>query len=156
MENTDNSTDWGLIISIIALAWGLFTFWFYDRKTKRQEEKLNEYQIRKNKQEEEESKKAYVEASLTSKGKGIYTLKIFNKGLSEARNIRIEYSDNEKGNLYDVMDNNIFPHSHLSPSNDHIDLNVVRLSGVKMSFNIFWDDDFESNRVNNKLLTFNR
>lgn len=141
-----------LIIAIVSLTWGAFTFWFYDRKTKKQDEKINSYTLAKIEEEKVEGKKALVEANLISKGKGNYTLKIFNKGKSEARNIRVEYV--EKGSNYNVMDFDVFPHSHLSPNNDHIDLNAISCGANKMNFALIWDDDFAKDRKNDKSLTF--
>ena len=142
-----DAMTWKIILPILTYIGGLLSFWFYDRKIKK-------HQLRQFRQDEIDSKKALVEANIISKGKGSYTLKIFNKGKSEARNVRIEYLNDEKGKVYDVMDNDIFPHSRLSQNNDHIDLNVIKFGAKKMNFNIIWDDNFESDRINHKSLTF--
>ena len=49
-----------IILSIIALLGSLVTYIVHDRKIKRQEAKINEYQLAKIKEEEEDSKKAQI------------------------------------------------------------------------------------------------
>ena len=95
-----NTFDWiGFAGLLVALAGWLYT-WYVDRKVKTQEIALNDLQIKKYK-EEAESKKAIIEANVyrtppTRSRVSGWRMKIYNKGKSTAKNIRIESEDIEK------------------------------------------------------------
>lgn len=53
-----------IIISIVALLGSLVTYIIHDHKIKEQEKKINEYQLAKFKEEEEEGKKALISGNI--------------------------------------------------------------------------------------------
>ena len=84
----------GIAGLLVALAGWLYT-WHVDRKVKTQEIVLNALHIKKYKEEEVESKRAIIEANVyrtppTRYRASGWRMKIYNKGKSTAKNIRIE------------------------------------------------------------------
>ncbi|MCV4770518.1 hypothetical protein OFC10_31235, partial [Escherichia coli] len=58
------------------------------------QEKLTNLQLTKEANELESSKRADVSANIVNIGNNKYKLKVFNKGKSPAKNVRIEFPDN--------------------------------------------------------------
>ena len=67
-----------LIIALLALLFAGFTYLAHDRKLKKQEEQLNEYQLRSLAQSEEEKQKAVIRAKAVKHTGGKRTLYIYN------------------------------------------------------------------------------
>ena len=86
-----------LILSILALSFSAFIYFYHDRKIKKQERLLNDYNIRKNEQEEIENKKAYIRANLIKLGGGKYAMKIYNSGKADANNVNVQFTDKLEG-----------------------------------------------------------
>src|SRR5690606_2878301 len=82
-----------LTLSIAAFLGSIFTYFKHDRILKRQEKKLNEYQLQKIEQEQEDNKKAVLRAELQNAGSNKRNLQIANVGLSTAKNVRLRLSD---------------------------------------------------------------
>lgn len=78
-----------IIIATLALLFSVFTYVTHDRKLKKQEKQLNEYQIRALAQGEEENKKAVIRAKAQKIKGGQRTLYICNTGKSKARNVTV-------------------------------------------------------------------
>ncbi|MFR9545896.1 MAG: hypothetical protein SNJ29_10000 [Rikenellaceae bacterium] len=139
--------DWGLIISITTLLLGIIMFYRYDKRLKTQEEKLNAYQIRKNEKEEEDSKKASIEANITKGVKSTQrTLKIFNKGEAQARNINMEIIGDYPNTMWSLK--GLFPHSKLN-KHQGIDVSFTCIKCIgqapqKLKVKFTWDDDYQS------------
>ena len=94
-----------IIISIIALLGSLATYIIHDHKIKEQEKKINEYQLAKFKEEEEENKKALISGNIIKIERSQRVLKIYNKGKATATNINIQGLDIREIELQD----NILP-----------------------------------------------
>lgn len=85
-----------IIISIVAFLFTLFTYIIHDVKLKKQDALINKYKLEKINLEKEESKKAIVEANIIKEPKGKRIVKVYNKGRSVARNVKINIvNDNE-------------------------------------------------------------
>lgn len=126
-----------LILSIIALLGSLVTYIVHDRKIKKQEAKINEYQLAKIKEEEEDSKKAQVCGNIIKYDKGKRVLKVYNKGKAPAKNIRIEGID----------ENMFFDGTELLPfgllnSQEAFELtfNIYNINQHILKITIHWDD----------------
>lgn len=111
---------WSFVISVAALLFSGFTFLFYDRKLKRQDAKINEYQLRQLEAAEQDSKKGQIRGNIIKGQKGARTLKIYNSGRAIARNIRIEGINTED---IAVMNNGLFPYELMNPQ-DYTELNL--------------------------------
>lgn len=79
----------GLILSIIAILFSWRVYYIHDRKIKKQERLLNEYQLNKIEKEKEESLRAIIEANVVKAGKGDKIIKVYNKGKSIARDVEV-------------------------------------------------------------------
>ena len=152
-----SSEDLSLIVSIISILFTGFTFWFYDRKLKKQQRKLNNQQellntfiIKKHKEEEQEKKKAYIEVNIVDGFKaGNKTLKIYNKGNSTANNIRMDLIGNYPNIFIDY--DSLFPYNKLNKSQGFdIKFSIFKYVGerattIKLKF--MWDDEFAKDNI---------
>ena len=92
-----------LIIAILSLLLGAFTYFRHDRKLKEQQKIINEYQITKLQREIGEAKKAEVKATVINvSGSGNYTgtLVIKNYGKGTACNVRFSRCSSEHRKRY--------------------------------------------------------
>ena len=126
-----------LILSIIALLGSLATYIVHDRKIKKQEAKINEYQLAKIKEEEEDSKKAQVCGNIIKYDKGKRVLKVYNKGKAPAKNIRIEGIDE---NMY-FDGTELLPFGLLNPQEAfELTFNIYNINQHVLKITIHWDD----------------
>lgn len=126
-----------LILSIIALLGSLVTYIVHDRKIKKQEAKINEYQLAKIKEEEEDSKKAQVCGNIIKYDKGKRVLKVYNKGKAPAKNIRIEGIDE---NMY-FDGTELLPFGLLNPQEAfELTFNIYNINQHILKITIHWDD----------------
>lgn len=79
----------GLIVSFIALFFGLFTYIKHDIKLKKQSEQINKYQLERINIEKEEKLKAIIEADAVDSGKGNKLIKVINKGKAIAKDVKV-------------------------------------------------------------------
>lgn len=77
------------LLAIFAFVFSLYTFFAHDRRLKKQENLLNEYQLRSLAQNEEENKKAIIRAKAVKYNSGNRTLYIYNTGKAKARNLKV-------------------------------------------------------------------
>ena len=145
-----------LLISTITLLGGVFMFWRYDRRIKSQEERLNEYQIRKNKQEEEDNKKAKIAANVVKGDKGKRIIKVYNCGIADAYNINFEFEfddDSDETKIF-VTNMEVFPYKKLTPSSGtefyiHMTNSTPNVIDVKLT----WKDEYSDYNEYTQTLT---
>lgn len=139
-----------LIISIAAILWSLVTYFVHDRKIKQQEARINEYQLEKIKNEEEENKKALICGNIVKGSNGLRILKIYNKGKAIARNVDIQLSDPEAINIYS---NKVLPYEFMHPQ-DSLDFRfyIVKIPETTVKITFTWDDDFKSENERTQIL----
>lgn len=82
-----------IIFAALSLVFSCYTFFAHDRRLKKQEKQLNEYQLRSLAQSEDESKKAIIRAKAIKYKSGNRTLYIYNEGKAKARNLKVEMPD---------------------------------------------------------------
>lgn len=82
------------VLSLFAIALTITMYFKHDKRLKKQEEKLNAYQLRKMEDEEFESKKAQVKGSIIRLEKERRDLKISNEGKAPAKNVVVNFLDN--------------------------------------------------------------
>lgn len=85
----------GIIISILALSFSMFTYFKHDKKIKQQSKLLNNYHLERIEKEKEEEKKAKIEAFVVKEHNGTRTIKVYNKGKSIANNVNVIIPENE-------------------------------------------------------------
>lgn len=131
-------------IAIIALILSAYSLYKTIEFNKRQNEfsntadHLNKLLLRKEKEDAIVAISAELNARVISVGRNNRRLKIYNKGNSEARNVRLEYQDVEGFCIYD----NELPIAVIQPSGG-CDL-IVATSMEAPSFitiKLIWDDD---------------
>ncbi len=134
-----------IVISIISILGTLFTYIKHDKKIKKQEALLNQYQINKIEVEKTERKKALVKALCYDEGQAGKKLRIYNAGIAKATNVRIEFVD---GLSSDVVEMEQFPFRLLNPQ-DYTDIifNIYSCSKTTITVQFIWDDDFQKDNT---------
>jgi hypothetical protein len=131
-----------LVLSIIAVLGSLFTYFNHDRKIKKQELLINDYELKKRHSEEVEQKKAQVKGNIIPYAKGLRKLVTFNAGKSVAYNIRIEILNEQECIIHPVFG----PYEMLNPQEsfeNNLHLAYGHTPTLKIKY--IWDDEFGDN-----------
>lgn len=138
-----------IIISIIALLGSLATYIIHDHKIKEQEKMINEYQLAKYKEEEEENKKALISGNIIKKERGQRVLKIYNKGKATATNINIQGLDIKELEIYDK----ILPYELLHPQGyTEIRFMLIMEAPSTIRLTYTWDDPHQKGNTLTEIL----
>lgn len=151
MGTSDVISLGSLIISTIALIWSATI----NRRLNKQQRVLNDAQLVKNEQEQQEARKACIKAELYRVGEFSKRIRITNDGSATARNVRYESSDieREKSGIRIIdCDNKIpYPLLHSGESFDlQIHVYVGSISNPIIKF--IWDDDFAKENEREQVL----
>lgn len=134
------------IISLVALAGTVITYLLHSRKLNVQQKQINEFQIRKSIEEEDNRKKALICASAFKSPKG-WRIGVCNKGEATARNIRLIYNDNglSKSGIELCMNVESYP---LLNKDDNFDIVMLLAEGHNPApiIKLVWDDPFGKDR----------
>ena len=140
--------DWGgHIFSICGIIGGLFMYYHHDKRIKKQEQLLNDFQIKQYRKAEEQEKQAKVECAIIHVDNGTRKVRFYNSGLADAYNVRVEILNSNnldrivllgKWGPYDLIT------SRNGSREEKIMLNNVYPDVLKLR--IMWDDDFENDR----------
>lgn len=129
-----------IIVAVLALVFSCYTFFAHDRRLKKQEKLLNEYQLRLMVQSEEENKKAVIRAKAVKYTGGKRTLYIYNTGKAKARNLKVDMVDNEQV----VASRPEFPQAYeeLLPDASREVLLLLSEGDDEITLTFEWEDDF--------------
>lgn len=128
----------GLVISILAILFTLYTYCKHDKKIKDQTKLINDYQLQKIEKESIEEKKAKIKTEIEVVDNGNKILVISNVGKSIAKDLDVTFSENE--DLY-VLDNPC--PINLNPTNNiRISMLISEFCSNKQDITIKWKDDF--------------
>ncbi|MGL5563642.1 MAG: hypothetical protein ACRDCN_13645 [Tannerellaceae bacterium] len=138
-------------LSLIAIILTIIMYFKHDKRLKKQEERLNAYQLKKIDNEESENKKAQIRGNIVNGEKGRSTLKVFNAGKSSATKIRLEFLSSTDG-LYSIK--KPFPYELLNPQ-DYTETVFQLTKGcpetIKVKFT--WNDEFQDDNEFIQVLT---
>lgn len=148
------------LVSIAAIGISAYATWNSIRFNKRQEafiesqEKLNAQLLEKQNAESEDAKKAKLAARFINSGPNKHKLKIYNQGKASAKNVKIEFPDDDPIFIESEIQAK-FPHERLD-TYDSIELIAVRSFGSKSKYAItlIWDDDYLKNNTKTFYPTF--
>lgn len=127
----------------MALAFSCYTFLAHDRRLKKQEQLLNEYQLRLMAQSEEENKKAIIRAKSVKYTGGKRTLYIYNTGKAKVSNLKVDMIEDEqviasKPNLPQTYE------ELLPDASREIQL-LLTEGDDEITLTFEWEDDFSKN-----------
>ena len=137
----------GLIISLLALGFSIFTYIKHDSKIKKQSALINEYEIEKIKDEKIRSKKAIIEGNLIKDHKGNRTLKIYNRGKSVAKEVTVKIPD-IKGIM---IGSNPTPIEIRPQQGIEIDFFITMGAPELLTIEYNWKDDFSSDNSDSQI-----
>lgn len=139
-----------IVLSAFAIALTIIMYFKHDKRLKKQEEKLNAYQLKKIDEEESENKKAQVKGNVIKGDKGRRDLRIYNTGKAPAKNIYVEFLDNYGG--HDNSAEKVIVMDYPTPyeflnTNDHFDI-IMHLYAYNstdvLKVGLTWEDDFSN------------
>lgn len=145
-----SSMDWSLLISLLALGTSVFTYFRHDRKLKKQEQKINNYQIVQMEAAAEENKKALICGDVSKDGDS-RILTIVNKGTATAKNIRIEGLD---VSYIWHNGNGLLPYEQLN-NLDKFSIRIIPTGFIRrntLPITFRWDDEYATNRENVQII----
>jgi len=134
-----------IILASLALIGTCFSYFIHDRKIKKQQAIIQQFEIRKIVKEEEESKKAFLVANVIDMGGGKKTIIVSNQGKSSARNVIAKIP-----NIHNVFNENNPSPFNLSVGSE-IEIYLMLSQGILKKYEIEfeWQDDFnEENKAN--------
>ena len=138
-------------LSLLAIVLTIAMYFKHDKRLKKQEEKLNSYQLKKIYNEESDNKKAQVRSNIVKGEKGRRTLKVYNAGKSSATNIRLEYLTSTNG-LFEGK--NPFPYELLNPLDyTEVVFQLTKDSPETIKVKFAWDDEFKKDNEFTQILT---
>ena len=142
-----NISDWiALRSAIIALA-SLLKSFLADRKIKKMDKFLKNYEVKSKQREQENRMKADVEVNVIETARGENNkLRFYNRGESEARNVNFEITSENKEHIVLRISPDYLPYPKLLPQQN---FDIVFLNFEYMTHQtivITWDDDFGKDR----------
>lgn len=137
-----------IIISIITFAFSLYIYLKHDSLIKKQQSAINEFQLNRFQKERDAEKKAVVEANIINKGNGQRIIKVYNKGKSLAKNVKVSIPDS---NTFFIKDYPEF--IDIKPQNSfEIKLALTKDTPDTLDISFEWEDDFSDNNKDTQTL----
>lgn len=132
-----------IVVAVLALAFSCYTFFAHDRRLKKQEKLLNEYQLRLMAQSEEDNKKAVIRARSVKYTGGKRTLYIYNTGKAKARNLKVDMIEDEQV----IASRPDLPqiYEELLPNASREILLLLTEGDDEITLTFEWEDDFGKN-----------
>ena len=135
-----------LIVSICALAISAISFIRYDRKIKKQNWLINQYQIQQIEEKKCAQNSAKISGSIIKGKMGMRTLVITNTGLAPARNINITDIRNIKGIIQ--TGGLCFPYMLLNPREQiEVTFLLAECAPSVINMKYSWDDDLKTDNI---------
>lgn len=143
MDTSDIIALGSLIVAVIALVFSLFA----DKRSKKMDILLKQKELDKKNQEEDDAKKADVEVSKVETPKGMADfLRLYNKGLSEARNVSFTIVSESDENIALRVPKDYLPFPKLLPQ-QNFDVYYSNFSKKPhQTIVITWDDNYAKER----------
>lgn len=139
-----------IILSILAILGSIFVYFSHDKKIKKQEKILNDYQIKRFESEDIENKKAEIKGNIRKRDKGLRTLIVFNSGKNTAYNIRLEFLSELNG----IIDLEFQSYEMLNPQEStEICFFLVEGHAPTLKVKYIWNDNFRENNEFAQILT---
>lgn len=139
-----------IILSVLAILGSVFIYFYHDMKIKKQEKRLNDYQLKKFETEDIDSKKAQIKGNIKKGEKGSRTLIILNAGKATARNIRLEVLSDQEG----IINLNFNPYEMLNPQeNTETSFFLAEGHTPNLKVKYIWNDNFHENNEFIQVLT---
>lgn len=139
-----------VIVAVMALAFSCYTFFVHDRRLKKQEKQINEYQLRLMAQSEEKNKKAVIRAKSVKYTGGKRTLHISNIGMARARNLTVDMIDNEQV----IASRPDLPQTYkeLLPDASREIILLLTEGADEITLTFEWEDDFGKENKENQTI----
>ena len=128
------------LLALLAFGFSFYTFFAHDRRLKKQENLLNEYQLRSLAQNEEENKKAIIRAKAVKYNSGNRTLYIYNTGKAKARNLKVEMPNGDQ--VYASRPDFPLNYEELLPDASREVILLLSEGDDELTLTFEWEDDY--------------
>ncbi len=137
-----------LCVAAAALLLSYYTYITHDKELKNQAKLINSYQIEKIELEKEESKKAVIEASVTSEDKDGIIINVSNKGKSKAKNVQVIFPENDS---ICIIENPLMV--VLKPQNSFkIKMHLSSSYPDTLDITFRWEDDYNKDNKDHQII----
>lgn len=129
----------------VGIIGGVILYFKHDNKLKDQERRINEFNIERIEKEKELEKQADIDCNILYDGGGLATIKFYNSGKCDARNVRMNILSRDDGVIVDPWG----PYKVLGKSGIYSrEERIALLEGHDdtMDIEVTWDDDYAINR----------
>jgi hypothetical protein len=141
----------GLVITILAILFSIYTYFVDDKKIKDQTKSINDDQLRKIEKVSIEEKKAILKTEIVKVKNGESELIITNEGKANAIEVDIKFSEIENLKAF----NNPCPININSGSYIKINLTILLNCPNKLDLIITWKDEFSEKNFETQILQIN-
>ena len=131
-----------IVISILAFVFSVMTYFIHDRKIKKQEMLLNEYQLKALAQAENDNKKAILRAKAINIKVGRCIVYIINTGKAKARNVMVSLGKEDQ--VFATSPQMPITYDELLPNASREIQLFLSEGDDEITLNYSWDDDFSS------------
>jgi hypothetical protein len=142
----------GVLVPVVGVFISLLIYFLRDRKIKIQQEKINNTVIERYMKEDEEKKKAFIDARVIDL-EGKCTIRVYNKGAGVARDVRLISHDIGENNGIEIYEEMFFP-SIKSGSYSDLVAYVANECNHNPSFKFTWNDDYSEDNERTQILSF--
>ena len=134
----------GFVTALLALIFSFYTYLVHDKKIKRQEKLINDYNIEKIESEKLMEQKALIEANVIDGRNGNKIIKVYNKGRSIANNVIVGIPDSDGYSVF----SNPCPIEILPSNSINIELGALSTAcPATIRIEMSWDDNFKNNNL---------
>jgi hypothetical protein len=147
--------DWFSVVSFVISFFAIVWTWLTDRKLKRQQLQINEFQLQSIKDGQAEKKQALLRAKGYQDNR-IWVVKIWNEGVSVAKNIRLSSEDIEKDDKIQLrLRSGKIPYPLLNRG-DSFEIYATLSEGRNPvpKIKLIWDDDYKKDNEREQVLEF--
>lgn len=122
-------------------------YYHHDKRIKKQEQLLNDFQIKQYRKAEEQEKQAKVECAIIHVDNGTRKVRFYNSGLADAYNVRVEILNSNNLDRI-VLLGKWGPYDLITSRNGSREEKIMLNNGYPdvLKLRIMWDDDFENDR----------
>lgn len=140
-------SDWIAFGSMVIAAAAFIQSLMANRRSKKLDVQLKEYEVERNRKAEEDAKKADVEVNVIETGRNkCNLLRFYNKGNAEAHNINFDFQNDDEDKISLNIPKDFLPYPKLLPQQNFDVPYLCFNHRAHHSILITWEDDFGKNR----------
>lgn len=137
-----------ILIPLAVAVFSLFIYWKHERRLKKQQEEINEYNLKEYKKEKELDKMAKIEATVHDGPNGMKKVRIQNSGRAMARNVKIKIPEDLRKHVHE----NPFPLDIKPQLSNDISLFIWKGIPNQVILEFEWEDEYRKDNEDSQLI----